>query len=219
MRKHLLTIATACLAVFLLAGEAAARPPMGGGTMGGPGGEAHGRFLDRYAERLGIDADTRKQMDAIFEASRAEAKPLEEKLRAGHQEMRDLLNEEAPDPDAVMAKVEELGALRTQLSKLRLTTLLKTRALLTPEQRAQMMAIHEERKSARLEPLLDACGDEVESYCSDVAPDDPPALLRCLHGQREGLSDQCRDALRRGPGRCPHGQGPPPDGVGGPPDF
>jgi Spy/CpxP family protein refolding chaperone len=218
MHKPILAATTALLAVFLLAGEAAARPPFAGHSMG-PHGDRHGQFLDEYAERLDIDSETRKRMDAKFEASRAQAEPLHARLREGHRALRDLLNQDQPDREVVMAKVDELAAVRTQLSKLRLTTLLEVRALLTPEQRAEMMAIHDEKKGARMAPMLEACSDELASLCAEADPDDPHALFRCLGEQREELSEGCRASFARRHGRsCRDHQGPPPDDFDGPPE-
>jgi Spy/CpxP family protein refolding chaperone len=45
-----------------------------------------------------------------------------------------------------MQQAEKIGALETDLQKQRLHTMLRIRALLTPEQRDELVKIHEERR-------------------------------------------------------------------------
>ena len=48
------------------------------------------------------------------------------------------MDQDKPDEDAVLKQVEKLGQLGTELNKVRLRTLLKIQAMLTPEQRKQL---------------------------------------------------------------------------------
>ncbi len=224
MRSITIASLTALLVLLLAAGQGFARPPFHGGFMEGHGSH-EGRFLDEYADRLGLDEETREKVRAKIDASRAESEPLRDQVHDGYRTLRELLMQDAPDRDAVMNQAEKLGELRIALAKLRLTTLLDVRALLTPEQRAEMMAIHEERKSRFLGPVLEACADDLEALCPDT--DDPREVFHCIKEQRESLSEECRDSFRRGRfGRRhgpPHGEGYGPPRGGGfddtPPDF
>jgi Spy/CpxP family protein refolding chaperone len=121
-------------------------------------GEGHHRkkppldaVLERHAERLGLDAATLARIRAAGDASRPEHERLEGELHALRLEMRALLSEDAPDPDAVMALADRVGAAETALDKHRLATLLEIRKLLTPEQRRELVRIHEERRRERHE--------------------------------------------------------------------
>ena len=224
MRSITIASLAALLALLLAAGQGFARPPFHGGFM-----EAHGphegRFLDEYADRLGLDDATREKVRANIDASRAESEPLRDRVHDGYHTLRKLLMQDAPDRDAVMKQAEKVGELRIALAKLRLATLLDVRALLTPEQRAEMMAIHEERKSRFLGPVLEGCADDLEALCPDA--DAPRDEFRCIREHRESLSEECRDSFRRGrSGRRhgpPHGEGYQPPRGGGfhdtPPDF
>jgi Spy/CpxP family protein refolding chaperone len=102
--------------------------------------------LERHADRLGLDEATRAKVRAVAEAARPEGDRLREDLHAAHGEMRALLGQDAPDEAAVLAQAERIGAAETALQKQRLRTMLEIRALLTPEQRAELVKIHEERK-------------------------------------------------------------------------
>ncbi len=130
------------------AGEPPAPPPPPPG--GGPG---HGfrrppldAVLERNAGRLGLDEATRARIRALGDAARPEGDALEEKLQQLRKEMRALLEEDTPDRDAVMRQADAVGAAEVELEKHRLGTMLEIRALLTPEQRRELVKLFEERR-------------------------------------------------------------------------
>jgi Spy/CpxP family protein refolding chaperone len=106
-------------------------------------------LLERHADRLHLDDATREQIRALAAAGRERSEPRHEVLRRLHDEMHALLSSDAPDTDAVMAKAEEIGRAETELHKERLRTMLAIRALLTPEQRSELVRIHEEWRARR----------------------------------------------------------------------
>ena len=63
--------------------------------------------------------------------------------------MRKLLDQEAPDLNGILRQADRIGAIETELNKLRLRTMLRIRGLLTPEQRQELVRIHEERRRER----------------------------------------------------------------------
>ena len=127
-------IAIAVLLGMLLAGASAARPPFGGHHRGHGGGHGPGRFLDFYADELGLDEEKREAIRAIVEESRGEAEGLHAQLGALHEQLRELLSADPPDETAVMAQVEAIGAVEIQLHKHRLATLLRIPARYWPGQ-------------------------------------------------------------------------------------
>jgi Spy/CpxP family protein refolding chaperone len=139
-------LAAAALALASLAPKRAAAQPPGGG---GPRRPPIDQVLERHAERLGLDDATRARIREIADAARSEAEPREQELRRLHEDMRALLEQESPELDAVMRQAERIGTAETELQKQRLRTLLAIRALLTPEQRAELVRIHEERRKER----------------------------------------------------------------------
>ena len=98
-----------------------------------------GSRLERLVEELGLDAHTLAQVDAIIDASRAKKRTLRRQLREAHQHMRSLLEEETPRETALLEQVDVIGGLRTELRKEQLKTMLRVRALLSPEQRATLL--------------------------------------------------------------------------------
>jgi len=130
-----------------------ARVAAAGGPDGGPPrfDHMHGpppidRILERHAAELGLSDDVRARVRVIAaEADRQEA-PLHEALRTQREALHQLLAQDSPDPDAVLRQAELAGAAETELHKQRLRTLLAVRQLLTPEQRAQLVKIFEEKR-------------------------------------------------------------------------
>ena len=145
MRRFLLAgFATTILIGLTLAGTSAARPPFGG--PGGPGGRAPGRMIDEHADQLGLDEETREAIHQVVDDSRKDARGFHRELRALHDAMRTLLSQDDPDEAAVMQQAETIGKVETEMQKHRLSTLLAIRALLTPEQRAELARIREETR-------------------------------------------------------------------------
>ena len=93
-----------------------------------------------------------------------------------------------------MRQAERLGEIETEMTKHRLQTLLRIHALLTPEQRKEMMAIHRGRHGGP-EMLLDSCEGDLEKLCPDA--DSPFDHMRCLHEHADGLSEGCAAALEK----------------------
>jgi Spy/CpxP family protein refolding chaperone len=204
----------ALIVLFALAADATARPPSGGSFAGRHGADRHERFLEKHAERLGVDDETRQAIEARFESSRAQAEPIRDALHASHGALREMLHAEEPDRSAIMSQAEAIGQLETELRKLRLATLLEVRAMLTEEQRSEMIAMREERMQSGLQPMMEACAEDVDALCPDV--EDPRSLMHCMRENRESLSEGCRESLRKGhPGRGHHGSACPDAHAGG----
>ena len=96
------------------------------------------RCIARHADELGVDDATVAKIEEIVAASREEAEPLHDAVRAARDEMRALLDADHPDEAAVMAQSDKVSAARAAMHKHRLATLLKIRALFTPEQRDKL---------------------------------------------------------------------------------
>jgi len=109
-----------------------------------PGGPVFERLLERNAERLHLDDATRAKIRALAEAGREKSKPSREALDRLHEEMHALLTADVPEESAVLAKADAIGQAETALHKERLRTMLAIRALLTPEQRRELVRLHEE---------------------------------------------------------------------------
>jgi Spy/CpxP family protein refolding chaperone len=185
-------IATALVATALLAASADAEPP-------GP------RHFEHIASRLDLDAETEGAVSAIVEETRAEGHALHDEIRKKQHALLDLMSQDTPDEAAVMAQIEALGEAETDAHKHRARTMLRIRALLTPEQRAQMTEIRGEHR----ERVLDECATDLAALCADA--EGGRKALGCLRRHLDEVSDACRDALPKsgpwhgkgGPGRGP----------------
>jgi Spy/CpxP family protein refolding chaperone len=123
-------------------------PPFGGPPgPGGPPGGGIERVLERNAERLHLDAATRDKIRALAEAGRDRGEAQQEVLHRLHDDLHALLSADAPETAAVMRKADEIGRAETDLHKERLRTMLAIRALLTSEQRRELVRIHEEMRA------------------------------------------------------------------------
>jgi Spy/CpxP family protein refolding chaperone len=119
-----------------LAAAGAARGDHGPGMgMGGPGRTA---FLERQLQQLHLPAQTQSSVDAVLAHSRTQQDALGDQIRAAHESMKGLLEQDTPDEAAVMAQADAIGQLMTQQRKNDLHTLIQVRSLLNPEQRAQL---------------------------------------------------------------------------------
>lgn len=108
-----------------------------------------GGFIERHAEELGLSDETVKAMRETVEKSRKENERLRGQVEKAQEQMRTLLDKDMPDEAAVMAQAEKIGELVTAQRKNQLAAMLKTRAMLTPEQRAQLQQIR-----ARHQPMM-----------------------------------------------------------------
>ena len=109
------------------------------------------RILERHAERLQLDDATREQIRALAETSREQTQPQRAAVDRLRDELHALLSADAPELDAVLQKADEIGRAETALKKERLRTMLAIRALLTSEQRRELVRIHEEFRAQRRE--------------------------------------------------------------------
>ena len=98
-----------------------------------------GSRLERLVEELELDAQTLAQVDAIIDASRDKKRTLRRQLREARKQMHSLLEAEEPQEAELLEQADRIGGLRTELRKEQLKTMLRVRALLSPEQRVQLL--------------------------------------------------------------------------------
>lgn len=131
---------------------ASARPPGGlvggrGGPCGPPHADAGTGRLEGLVEQLGLDETTLAAVDAEIDASRVHGRELRRQLRSAHDEMRSLLEAEAPDEDAIYAQVDVITAYEAAAQKNRLGTLFRVRALLPPDARERLIGLMKHHRS------------------------------------------------------------------------
>lgn len=82
-----------------------------------------------------LTEDQQKQIEKLKTDLDKAILPLESQLDVKSAELKNLMIADNPNIAAVNAKLDEIGGLRTQIQKRRVTNQLEIRKLLTPEQR------------------------------------------------------------------------------------
>lgn len=174
---------------------------------GGHGEHDPSKMILRHAEEIGLDQRTREEIEAIVAETQPRGDQLSAELRAAHGAMRELLSADRPDRSAVMRQAERMGELETERRKLRLDAMLRIQERLSPDQRAALRGLREQRKAEHRTRMMEACGEEIAAWCPDAQ--EGRSLVECLRAQKAQLSETCRDSLHRGGrGRRPHGERP-----------
>jgi len=141
IRSFQMTVLSLAMGLALAAAARAHGPGMGMG-MGG-----HAAFLDRQIQQLGLPAPTLSAVEAVIAQSRTQQDALRDQIRAAHESMKSLLEQDTPDENAVMAQADSIGQLMTQQRKNDLHTVIQVRSLLTQDQRAQLDQQIQERRA------------------------------------------------------------------------
>lgn len=174
----------------------------------GPGGPPPGRFIEKQAKRLGLDDKTRSSIRAIADTSHAKGKEIRKSLRQAHREMRNLLQQDAPNETNVLQQAEKIGMLQIEEQQNRLGAMLQIRALLTLEQRQEIIQLRKEdrphrrkrgRRRGRPGQAFRACRENMTQLCPDAEPG--RSSLQCLSDHWDALSEECHALFERGRGR------------------
>lgn len=102
--------------------------------------------MRHLTDRLDLDDDTRVSVRALIDAGRERTRDGRKELQTARTQMYGLLQADQPDEAAVLAQVERIGAIRTALHKQRMQTMLRVRALLSPEQRTTLLEMFKKRR-------------------------------------------------------------------------
>ncbi len=174
MKTHKRMNTSRIAGVTLLASAVALALALGAAARPSAGGHGFGRMLDR----LDLSDETRSNVEAVIERSRAEAQPLRDALEAERAALEALLAEDEVDADAALAQVELIGEARTALAKLRVNTGIEMRALMSDDEREawdEAKARHKERRQRMRERRHGRFGHETggsagsEALAWDVA--------------------------------------------------
>lgn len=135
-----------CALLLLLAPFAAswAMPPFGGQPHGGFGGDLF--FLEHMAQKLDLSDDQRKQVEAIMNQQREQARPYVKTLVETRREMRHAMKGDDFDEAAIRAIAERQARAVTEMAVLRARGRHAMQQILTPEQRQRMRHQHRERR-------------------------------------------------------------------------
>ena len=98
---------------------------------------------------LGVDASVIKEIKRISIANRKAQVPLKSAAELAKIELHELLDADQVDEAAVMKAIDNVSAAKTRVRKNQIRTMLKIRALLTPEQRIAFKQFREKRRGKR----------------------------------------------------------------------
>jgi Spy/CpxP family protein refolding chaperone len=183
--------------------SASASPPGHPRHHGEHGRGPHGFFAD-HAEQLGIDEPTLAKIREIADASKQRNQALEEKMDAARDALHGMLQQESPDEAAVMAQSDAISALDAERDRNRLRAMMQIHALLSPEQRAELVRLRAEKRphhrcggkgegGGHCAGHHGLCAGDAERLCPEIASG--PDLFACLGGRFAELSEECRDAV------------------------
>jgi Spy/CpxP family protein refolding chaperone len=152
-----------------------------------------GAFIEKKAEALGLDEEKLAAIRSIVESSKETGDRLHSEVRGLHDEMKEMLSQDAPDEAAVMKQIDGIGAVEVEMHKHRVRTMLKIRELLTPQQREAMVKLREDTRGRWKHALREACEEDLARLCPDAG--DRRERRHCLEDNRKQVSSECRDAV------------------------
>jgi periplasmic protein CpxP/Spy len=108
------------------------RPPMERAFHLGP----RGRWWNNpeFVQKLGLNPDQQKKMEAVFEQSRPSLMDLSATVRKEEMAMEPLLAADQPDEGKILGQIDRLAQARAELEKANARMLLGLRRVLTTEQ-------------------------------------------------------------------------------------
>jgi Spy/CpxP family protein refolding chaperone len=143
--------AVLALVVVVLLGAGMADSTEGRGCHG-HGKGAHFDRMEATLAELELDEQTRAAAQQVIATARSESEARRDELGDARRALHDLLEQDAPAVDAVMAQADAVGVLQTESHKAKLRTMLELRALLGPEQWGELEgSFHDHRHGKRME--------------------------------------------------------------------
>jgi Spy/CpxP family protein refolding chaperone len=121
----------------------------------------------------GLTEDQQKKVQALDLETEKALLPMKAQIEVKAAELKGLALAENPDKGAIDKKIEEIGALRTQIMKKKIQNKLAVRALLTPDQRVEF-----DRKVLR--------GGRGLMECCEEGPGPGMEKFMMMKGMRQG---------------------------------
>jgi Spy/CpxP family protein refolding chaperone len=134
MKKMMVVLAAAAL-VLGVAYAYAQGPGFGPGRGYGYGPCG---YCGDYGASNPLTQDQRTQLRELRQKFFDETASLRDSMRTKRQELRSLWSDPKADPQAIMAKEKELGALQDQMRDMAVQQRIEARKILTPEQLSQL---------------------------------------------------------------------------------
>ena len=107
--------------------------------------------LEAELGKLALATDTRAAAEHLLAQARTDREAHREQMRDAHQALRELLEQDTPALEPVLAQADAIGALGTEAHKAQLRTMIELRSLLSPEQWQALRASLRDGRSAPME--------------------------------------------------------------------
>lgn len=104
-----------------------------------------GQHLERLIQELDLSPEQSEQVKAIQEESKATAAEIAQQLRSQREEMKSLMASDA-NAEEIRTQYQTVRSLHQRMGDNRFETMLEIREVLTPEQRAEMTELIEQRQ-------------------------------------------------------------------------
>lgn len=105
----------------------------------------------KILDQLNLTAEQRQKIQAIKQASREEAKQHHQKMRSERQAFEDYIFSPNANQQTAEAKVDGFSRDMSEMGKLRVRTLFKMKAVMTPEQFQKFGQLQKERRAAKMQ--------------------------------------------------------------------
>lgn len=100
---------------------------------------ALGKFVvKRFCKRVNATEEQRQKLQTLLAETQSATRPMRQDLRQGLVDLSGLMAKEDITDEQIVTKAHELRALFEKINDSRLNSILKVRAILTPDQRQQM---------------------------------------------------------------------------------
>lgn len=114
-------------------------------AQGSPNQPGMNRRSDQLMNSLNPTPEQQQQLQAIRQEYQGEMQQQQQQMRQIQQELNDLMSGNASESQ-IRQKHDQLMNVKQQMGQLQFDMMLKMRAVLTPEQRAQLMDLMQERR-------------------------------------------------------------------------
>ena len=154
MMKRTMALTLILGGLLALPATAADQGPGGFGRGGGRGRGFGGPMLgflhnEKIKAELGLTDDQAEKLRQIFMDSRKASIRTRADLQIQRMELHELMRAEKTDREAALKKVEAISALRAQMMRQHVESMLAAKTVLTPEQQKKIHAMMSERMSRR----------------------------------------------------------------------
>lgn len=119
-----------------------------------------------FFERIKATPEQQTKLSKIFEDAKADKAPLKEQLRAQEHELHQLVASKDATDDQITSQFKKVQLLREGLMDKHLGTMLKVRAVLTPEQRGLMHP--SKNMHGKCSSMHDKCSNMHKTKCSNM---------------------------------------------------